>query len=343
MMDLAGPELGGEDREIALHPAVGGVVLFDRNFEDLRQLADLTAALHRLRSPPLVLAVDQEGGRVQRFRDGFTQLPAARRIGARYGREPDLARALARASGLVAATELRGAGIDLDFAPVVDLAGGNEETIGERAFHADPKVVTDLARCWLDGAARAGFAGVGKHFPGHGTAQGDTHLDTVADERTLDRLRARDLAPFAALAGRLGGVMTSHVRFPAVDPRDAVTFSARWLRGVLRCDLGFAGIVFSDDLSMEAAREGRGAPESRVMAALAAGCDAALVMNDRAALVRVLDGWRPGEAPATRDVARLRPDGRPGAPEHEYHAAAALLEEWRGPEPDPAPSGQEGG
>ena len=343
MMDLPGPGLDGEDREIALHPAIGGVVLFDRNFEDVRQLAALTGELHRLRSPPLVLAVDQEGGRVQRFRNGFTRLPAARRIGARYGREPGLARALARAAGLVAAAELRRAGIDLDFAPVLDLAGGNEETIGERAFHGEPQVVADLARCWLEGAARAGFSGVGKHFPGHGTARGDTHLDAVADERTLERLRARDLVPFAALAGRLGGVMTSHVRFPDVDPRDAVTFSARWIRGVLRSELGFAGIVFSDDLSMEAARRDRGTPESRVMAALAAGCDAALVMNDRAALVRVLEDWRCAVAPATRDLGGLRPGGRSGAPEHEVHAAAALLAERPGPEPGPPPSGHNGG
>ena len=343
MMDLPGTDLGGEDRDIARHPAIGGVVLFDRNYEDVGQLAELTSELHRLRSPPLVLAVDQEGGRVQRFRGGFTRLPAAGRIGSRYGREPALARALAQASGLVAAAELRRAGIDLDFAPVVDLAGGNEETIGERAFHCEPEAVTDLARSWLDGAARAGFTGVGKHFPGHGTARGDTHRDEVADARSRDRLWEKDLAPFAALAGRLGGVMTSHVRFPAVDPRDAVTFSETWIRGVLRRELGFAGIVFSDDLSMEAARGGREAPESRVKAALAAGCDVALVMNDRAALVRVLDDWRPGETPATRDLGQLRPDGRPAAPEREYHEAAALIVECPGFEPGPAPSGQEGG
>ena len=330
MMDLGGPELDPEDRELVLHPAIGGVVLFDRNFEDVGQLAELTCELHRLRSPPLVLAVDHEGGRVQRFRDGFTRLPAARRIGSRHDREPALARALARASGLVAATELRRAGIDLDFAPVVDLAGGNEETIGERAFHPNPEVVIDLARCWLDGAARAGFSGVGKHFPGHGTARGDTHRNEVADERPLDRMRTRDLAPFAALAGRLGGVMTSHVRFPAVDPHCAVTFSETWIRGVLRSELGFSGIVFSDDLSMEAARDSRGSPEARVMAALAAGCDAALLMNDRAAVVRVLDGWRRGDIPATRDLGRLRPGGPAGEVEREYHEAAALLAEHRG-------------
>ena len=338
MMDLAGPELDGEDREVATHPAIGGVVLFDRNFVDARQLAALTSELHGLRSPPLLVAVDHEGGRVQRFRRGFTELPAASRIGVRYGREPDLARSLARAIGLVAATELRRAGLDLDFAPVLDLGRGNEETIGERAFHPHPEVVADLAGSWLEGAARAGFAGVGKHFPGHGTARGDTHRDAVVDGRSLADLQAEDLVPFAALAGRLGGVMTSHVEFPSVDRDAAVTFSARWLRGVLRRELGFAGIVFSDDLSMGAAREGLGAPEARVEAALAAGCDAALLMNDRAGLVRVLDRWRPGEVPTTRDPGCLRPGSRPIGTEREYQQAVALLGEHLGPESAPPPN-----
>ena len=331
MMDLAGFEPSGEDREIARHPAIGGVVLFDRNFSDPRQLAALTAELHGLRSPPLLVATDHEGGRVQRFREGFTELPAARRIGAGYGRDPVLARTLAEAAGLVAATELRRAGLDLDFAPVVDLGAGNEETIGERAFHSEPEAVTDLARSWLRGAGRAGFAGVGKHFPGHGTARGDTHLDSVEDGRSLAGLRAGDLAPFAALAPCLGGVMTSHVRFPAVDSQAAVTFSEVWLRGVLRRDLGFAGIVFSDDLSMGAARGLLGPPEARVASALAAGCDVALLMNDRASLVRVLDGWRPDETPATRDPGGLRPAGRPAAPERAYREALALLRDHLGP------------
>ena len=342
MMDLAGPELDPEDREVAAHPAIGGVVLFARNFVEPGRLAALAAELHRLRSPPLVLAVDHEGGRVQRFRDGFTELPAARRIGACYDRDPALGRALAEASGLVAAFELRRAGLDLDFAPVLDLDAGNEETIGERAFHPEPEAVAALARCWLRGAGRAGFQGVGKHFPGHGTARGDTHLDAVADGRPLAALRSADLAPFAALSSRLGGVMTGHVRFPAVDPKAEATFSETWLRGVLRRDLGFAGIVFSDDLSMGAARGALGSPEARVAAALAAGCDVALLLNDRAALVRVLDGWRPAEAPAARDLGRLRPPPRPRAPEREYHEALALLREHLipgdpGPEAGPPP------
>ena len=343
MMDVAGPSLEPEDREVASHPAIGGVVLFDRNFEDVGQLAALSADLHRIRTPPLLLAVDHEGGRVQRFRDGFTPLPAARRIGSRFGRDPVLARSLARAVGLVAATELRRVGIDLAFAPVIDLAAGNEETIGERAFHSHPGVVTALARSWLEGAARAGLAGVGKHFPGHGTARGDTHLDEVVDDRPLARLRATDLAPFAALAGRLDAVMTSHVRFPAVDGGAAATFSSVWIQRVLRRELGFAGIVFSDDLSMEAARGDRDTAEGRVRAALAAGCDAALVMNDRAALVGVLDGWRAGEFPESRDLGRLRPGGPTAVPEREYHEAAALLGEHQRPEPEPGTPLDEGG
>lgn len=343
MMDLAGPALDPEDREIAAHPAIGGVVLFARNHAGPRQLAALTTELHALRSPPLLIAVDHEGGRVQRFHDGFTELPAARRIGERYDRDPALGRRLAEAAGLVAAFELRRAGLDLDFAPVVDLGAGNEETIGARAFHCEPGAVTELARGWLRGARRAGFAGVGKHFPGHGTARGDTHLDSVVDGRPLAALRAADLAPFAALAPRLGGVMTSHVRFPAVDPVAEVTFSETWLRGVLRRDLGFAGIVLSDDLSMGAARGVLGAPEARIAAALAAGCDAALLLNDRAALVRTLDGWSLAEVPATRDLGRLRPAARPPAGEREYHEAAALLREHLGPMEKPDPPHHEEG
>ena len=343
MMDLAGLGPSSEDREVAAHPAIGGVVLFDRNFAEPRQLAALTAELHALRSPPLLIAVDHEGGRVQRFRDGFTELLAARRIGAEYDRDPALARSLAQAAGLVAAFELRCAGLDLDFAPVVDLGAGNEETIGERAFHCEPGAVTELARCWLRGAGRAGFVGVGKHFPGHGTAGGDTHLGPVEDGRSLAALRAADLAPFSALSPCLGGVMTSHVRFPAVDPEAAATFSEVWLRRVLRRDLGFAGIVFSDDLSMGAAKGEHGSPETRVEAALAAGCDIALLMNDRAALVRVLDGWRPGGAPATRDPGWLRPAVRPAAPESEYREARRLLREHLGPAAHPAPLHHEEG
>ena len=320
MMDLAGLEPSGEDREIARHPAIGGVVLFDRNFSDPRQLAALTTELHGLRSPPLLIATDHEGGRVQRFRQGFTELPAARRIGAGYDRDPALARALAEAAGLVAAVELRRAGLDLDFAPVVDLGAGNEETIGERAFHSKPEAVTDLARSWLRGAGRAGFAGVGKHFPGHGTARGDTHLDSVEDERSLAALRAADLAPFAALSPCLGGVMTSHVRFPAVDREAAVTFSEVWLRGVLRRRSRLCRYRVQrrplDGRGQGTPRRARGEGGVR---ARGGGCDAALLMNDRASLVRVLDGWRPGEAPATRNLDRLRPAGGPLAREREYH------------------------
>ena len=220
----------------------------------------------------------------------------------------------------------------------MDLAGGNEETIGERAFHPDPEVVIDLARCWLDGVGRLGFAGVGKHFPGHGTARGDTHVDEVEDGRPLDRMHAEDLAPFAALAERLGGVMTSHVRFPVVDVHAAVTFSETWIRGVLRSSLGFAGIVFSDDLSMKAARERRGSPEARVMAALSAGCDAALLMNDRAAVVRVLDGWiRATFRRHATSAGFGREDRWARSKGNTMRPAALLGEHLGGPGPGPGP------
>lgn len=303
MMDLAGPELDPVERELLLHPAIGGVVLFTRNYEDREQLKRLTSEIHPLRVPPLVIAVDHEGGRVQRFRDGFTELPAAGAIGDRYERAPGEARALAKDAGFVAATELRLAGVDLDFAPVLDLAAGNEEIIGDRAFSADPAVVADLARCRLEGARRAGFSGVGKHFPGHGTARGDTHTGEVVDERPFEALRATDLKPFAALAPELSGMMTGHVCYPAVAP-EAVTFSSRWLRDVLRDELGFNGVILSDDLSMAAvtgaqayADEGSTGPEERVALAFEAGCDVALVLNDRAGLERVLDAWPREDVP----------------------------------------------
>ena len=267
---------------------------------------------------------------MQRFREGFTELPAACRIGAGYDRDPALARGLAEAAGLVAATELRRAGVDLDFAPVVDLGAGNEETIGERAFHSGPEAVTDLARSWLRGAGRAGFAGVGKHFPGHGTARGDTHLDVVEDARSLARLRAArsravrrplpvsrrgDDQPRPLSCRRSGGRgdFLRGVATRRVEARSRLC----WYRVQRR---SFDGRGRGD----------RGSPEARVGAALAAGCDAALVMNDRPALVRVLDGWRPGEVPPTRDLGRLRPLSRRQAPEREYHAARALLREHLG-------------
>ena len=324
MIDLAGTDLESEERELALHPAVGGVVLFKRNFESFEQLSTLTAELHGLRSPALVIAVDHEGGRVQRFRKGFTELPPAGSIGAGYGRDPGAAKSLAEAAGLVAATELRRAGIDVNFAPVVDLAAGNEEIIGERAFHSEPGAVGELAAAWLRGAARAGCIGVAKHFPGHGTARGDTHTGGVGDRRALDELRKADLHPFRALAPGPGAVMTGHLRFPGVDG-GVVTFSRRWLRGVLRSELGFAGIVLSDDLTMAAAVEEVPAPEARVEAALGAGCDAALLLNDRAAVVWVLERWRSDRAPPTRDPGALRPVGPEAPVGREYRDAVERL------------------
>lgn len=309
MVDLQGPELGPLDERLLSHPATGGVILFARNFESLPQLQRLIRRIHELRSPQLLVAVDQEGGRVQRFRAGFTRLPAAARIMAASrvaGTEPAVA---ARELGWLMASELRAVGVDFSFAPVLDLEHGVSAVIGDRAFAATPAEVARLAGAWMAGARDAGMISVGKHFPGHGAVAADSHTDLPLDTRDFDHIACQDLHPFARLIDDgLEAIMPAHVVYTGCDDRPA-GFSAFWLQRVLRERLGFQGVIFSDDLSMAAA-ERIGDPAERARIALAAGCDMVLVCNDPDAALGVLDALRDYQDPVARSrMARLH--GRP--------------------------------
>lgn len=318
MLDLAGTVLGAEEREILAHPRVGGVVLFGRNYAGTGQLTRLTSAIHALR-PGLVVAVDQEGGRVQRFRDGFTSLPQPAALGRLHDRDPEGARAAAWHTGRLMARELRRCGVDVSLAPVLDLAG-NREVIGDRALHADPEVTAVLAAAWVSGMAAAGMAAVGKHFPGHGGVAGDSHRLLPVDDRSLERIRERDLVPFARLASGIKGLMTAHVHYPRVDALPA-SLSGRWLKDELRGRLGFAGAVLSDDLSMAGAAS-FGNMLERARLALEAGSDLVLVCNDRAGAMAVLDGSIPVSRELDRRIAALR-GGRGREPSDGWAAAEA--------------------
>jgi beta-N-acetylhexosaminidase len=306
VLDLEGPRLTAEERHILRHPLVGGVILFERNFESLAVLRELTSEIHSLRQPPLLIAIDHEGGRVQRFRHGFTALPPMRALGAIWDREPARALRTAEAAGHILAAELRASGIDLSFTPVLDLDHGTSEIIGNRAFHGDAAAVTALAGALISGLRRAGMASVGKHYPGHGFVAADSHLAVPVDTRPAQALSA-DLAPYRAHREiGLAAVMPAHVIYEQLDPHPAC-FSCYWLRHVLRGELGFDGVIFSDDLSMEGASVAGGFVE-RADAALAASCDMVLVCNNPLAAREVLRDWRPRHDPASeRRLEKLLP------------------------------------
>jgi beta-N-acetylhexosaminidase len=277
MLDVLGLELTDADRTHLLHPLTGGVILFQRNYASPDQIAGLCAGIRTLRTPELLIAVDHEGGRVQRFREGYTPIPAMAELGALWDEDRLAACRRAEAAGLVIATELGASGIDFSFTPVLDIDFGRSRVIGSRAFHQDPEAVGDLASALITGLMRGGSTGIGKHFPGHGFAGEDSHVETPTDPRTLSEIRAVDLAPYRRLAHRLGGVMPAHVIYPAVD-RVPAGFSRIWLQDVLRTEIGFDGLIFSDDLSMEGASVAGGIV-ARAGAALSAGCDVVLVCN----------------------------------------------------------------
>ena len=278
MLDVAGTELTDDDRRRLSHPLVGGVILFSRNYRDPAQLAALTAEIHALKSAPLLIGVDHEGGRVQRFKDGFTRLPPMRAFGEIWNEHPQRARELAREAGYVLGGELRAHGVDFSFAPVLDLDYSASSVIGDRAFHADPHAVFQLGQAVMLGMKDAGMAACGKHFPGHGFVKADSHVDIPVDTRTLGDLAIADLVPFRLMieAG-LHAVMPAHVIYPEVDDQPA-GFSRIWLKKVLRQQLNFDGAIFSDDLCMAGAAVAGGIV-ARVTAALDAGCDMALVCN----------------------------------------------------------------
>lgn len=323
MLDLEGTELSAEERELLRHPAVGGVILFRRNFVSTEQLAVLTKAILEADERRLLIAVDQEGGRVQRFCDGLTRLPAASRFGALYERDARSALEAARAVGWLMAVELRQLGVDFSFAPVLDVEQGVSRVIGDRAFATTPEAVATLASAWLDGVHSAGMAGCGKHFPGHGGVVADSHLELPEDHRPLSALEQADLLPFRRLIAQgLEAVMPAHVRYAAIDPEPA-GFSVFWLRELLRARLRFEGAIISDDLNMAGAGVA-GSPAARALAALQAGCDLALICNNREGAIAVVeavaDWWMPESAARLQ---RLR--ARPGFDLHNTERRQAAL------------------
>src|SRR5260221_2442962 len=311
MIDVAGTELSAEDRELLAHPLVGSVILFTRNYADPQQLQGLVAQLHALRSPRLLVAVDQEGGRVQRFRSGFTALPPLRLIGHQFDLEPATGLDLARRHGWLMASELLACGLDFSFAPCVDLDYGLSEIIGDRALHSGAAAVGELAVAYCHGMRDAGMGAVAKHFPGHGAVVADSHLALPVDRREYRDLGG-ELTPYRRLIDNgLPGVMVAHILFPRVDGRPA-SLSGRWIAGTLRGELGFSGAVFADDLSMAGAAS-FGDIVARATQALAAGCDVLPVCNARGSVLQLLDGLKivPDPASHLRQAglrARVHPD-----------------------------------
>ncbi len=284
---MVGTALDDADRERLRHPACGGVILFSRNYQSPEQLSALTHEIEKLRDPALVICVDHEGGRVQRFREGFSAIPPMRELGRQWDRDRSAAREAARAIAYIVGAELAAHGVDFSFAPVLDLDYGASGVIGDRALHFDPSAVGALGACIVQGFGDAGMGAVGKHFPGHGFAEADSHVAVPRDGRKFRDIEKKDLVPFRmAIEAGLAAVMPAHVIYTQVDPEPA-GYSRYWLQEVLRGKLGFRGLVFSDDLSMEGASTAGGVPE-RARAALGAGCDMVLLCNDPAGQERLL-------------------------------------------------------
>ncbi|MEA3149212.1 MAG: beta-N-acetylhexosaminidase [Gammaproteobacteria bacterium] len=338
MVDIAGTELEPEDREVLAHPLVGSVLLFTRNYRDREQLTALCAAIRAVRSPHLMIAVDHEGGRVQRFREGFTRLPASRSLGRRFDEDRRDGLELTRSVGWLMASELRSAGIDFSFAPCVDLDYGVSEIIGDRSFHRNPDTVASLAAAYMVGMRDAGMAAIAKHFPGHGAVIADSHVALPIDRREFVDLEA-DIRPYRMLIdNNLPAIMAAHVVYPAVDALPA-SLSRRWITDILRIQMGFHGCVFADDLSMAGA-VAFGEVVERARLAYVAGCDVLPICNDRASVLTVLDGFRPdvGSPASQARLVRMRARGEPptdlGADAHwqatvqriaELHAAPPLV------------------
>lgn len=331
MLDLCGTVLDQDEKEMLQHPAVGGVILFTRNFSTPLQLRALIQSIRAIR-PGILIAVDQEGGRVQRFKQHFTRLPAPQKLGEMYDQNPQMGKILAETAGWVMAAELRQYGIDISFAPVLDLDYEKSEVIGNRAFHRSPQVIAELAAAYIRGMNRAGMQAVGKHFPGHGYVVPDSHEDLPVDERSYAAIKKEDLIPFVSLIekGLLAGVMPAHIIYPKVD-KDAAGFSSVWLQDCLRGELGFDGIVFSDSLTMAGA-DYVGGYDERAEKALMAGCDMVLVCNNRLATWTMLDALKTFYRPdLTQRLSTMRGHGGEGltalAMEPAWQEGVALLKD----------------
>ncbi len=310
MIDISGTRLNNEDKEVLRHPLVGSVILFTRNYQDLAQLSALVAEIRAIRTPALLIAVDHEGGRVQRFREGFTRLPAARLLGRRIGSERRESLHMATLAGWLMAIELRRVGVDFSFAPCVDLDYGSSEVIGDRALHRDPEAVGTLAVAYMGGMREAGMAATAKHFPGHGAVVADSHVALPVDRRAFADLE-EDMRPYRLLIdNQLSGVLISHVVFPQIDALPA-SLSPRWVSSILRSDLNFHGCIFADDLSMAGVASYGDAP-ARTQLAHEAGCDVLPVCNDRKSVHAVLDNFKPEVNPASQArLVRMRARSEP--------------------------------
>jgi len=288
MMDVHGTSLVEEDKELLQHPLIGGVILFSRNFQSPEQISQLIAQMRAAAQKPLLITVDHEGGRVQRFREGFSEIPAMGSLFESAGSDLEDACALAKRYGALMALEVQAVGIDISFAPVLDI-NGISEVIGLRSFHSTPELVIPMAKAFIDGMHAVGMKATGKHFPGHGSVQADSHIDLPIDDRNYQSIVNLDLVPFKQLidSGHVDALMPAHVIYPSVDDK-SVGFSYKWLQDILRNQLKFNGVIFSDDLSMEAASSIGGYIE-RSEAAQEAGCDMLLVCNNRQACIDVLE------------------------------------------------------
>ncbi|WP_087667499.1 beta-N-acetylhexosaminidase [Caballeronia humi] len=329
MLDVIGTTLTDADIRRITHPMTGGIILFARHFTDRAQLVALTDAIRAVRDD-ILIAVDHEGGRVQRFRtDGFTVLPAPGTLGELWDHDVLLATKTATAFGYVLAAELRACGIDMSFTPVLDLNYGQSKVIGDRALHSDPRVVATLAKNLNHGLLLAGMANCGKHFPGHGFASADSHVALPTDDRPLDEILAADVKPYDWLGMALASVIPAHVIYTQVDEKPA-GFSRVWLQDILRGRLGFAGAIFSDDLSMEAARAG-GTLTEAATAALTAGCDMVLICNQPEEAEKVLEQLRFTQSKASvHRLKKMRPRGKATSwsklqSQVQYQQAKALL------------------